>query len=62
MGLRPTDGDEERMGNGEGAAKFGPFFRGAVSAEVSRTRKSWDFANNAQALGITEPLRPFPSL
>jgi hypothetical protein len=33
MGLRPTDGDEERMRNGECAAKFGPFFRGAVSAD-----------------------------
>jgi hypothetical protein len=29
-----TEGDEERMRNGEGAAKFGPFFSGAVSAGV----------------------------
>src|SRR5579864_2127939 len=28
MGMRPSDGDEERMRNGDGAAKFGPFFRG----------------------------------
>jgi hypothetical protein len=30
MGLRPTEGDEERMQNGECAAKFDRFFRGAV--------------------------------
>jgi hypothetical protein len=30
MGLRPTDGDEERSRNGEYAANLRPFFRGAV--------------------------------
>ncbi len=43
MGLRPTDGDEERAKGGECAANRRPFFRGADLLALQNRRGQFGF-------------------